>query len=142
MNESSFIERSGMSVRGSNIRTLEKVGRKLAEKAFDLVIPDEPRKRRSHAPGSQIKRMNVHSFNQESTRSSGRARGGQLSDERRARLLAAALTLFAQRGYHGTSVPDVAKAARVATGSVYNYFADKNDLVNQVYRDAKQRLKN
>jgi AcrR family transcriptional regulator len=138
MNESSFIEWSGMSVRGSNIRTLEKVGRKVGSKALDLLFPEKFEKKRKVSSRSQIQRMNVHSSNQ----GSGRARGGQLSDERRQRLLGAALALFAERGYHGTSVPDVAKAARVATGSVYNYFADKNDLVNQVYRAAKQQLKN
>jgi AcrR family transcriptional regulator len=81
--------------------------------------------------------MKVHSSKSETPR----PRGGQLSDERRRRLLDAALDLFAERGFHGTSVPDVAQRAKVATGSVYNYFADKNDLVNHVYRDAKQRLK-
>jgi AcrR family transcriptional regulator len=38
-------------------------------------------------------------------------------------------------------VPEVAAAAGVATGSVYVYFEDKQNLVNEVYRDAKQRLK-
>jgi AcrR family transcriptional regulator len=67
--------------------------------------------------------------------------GRPIVDDKRRKLLDAALKTFARLGYHGTSVPDVAKAAKVATGSVYNYFEDKNDLVNQVYRDAKQRLK-
>lgn len=128
-----------MSTRGTNIRLLEKG----VEKAFLATVEgiadgvEKLRRKRGHAPSSAIERMNIHSSNVEQART----RGGQLSDARRQRLLDAALTLFAHRGYHGTSVPDVAKAAKVATGSVYNYFTDKNDLVNQVYREAKRHLK-
>ena len=70
-----------------------------------------------------------------------RGPGRPIVDDKRRKLLDAALRTFAKLGYHGTSVPDVAKAAKVATGSIYNYFVDKNDLVNQVYRDAKRQLK-
>jgi AcrR family transcriptional regulator len=49
--------------------------------------------------------------------------------------------VFAAHGYDGTTVPEVAKAARVAVGSVYHYFEDKAALVNEVYRDAKLRLR-
>ncbi|HUJ60191.1 MAG TPA: TetR/AcrR family transcriptional regulator [Kofleriaceae bacterium] len=56
-------------------------------------------------------------------------------------MLDAALRMFAERGYHGTTVPDVAEAAGVATGTLYHYFAHKEELVNEVYRDAKQRLR-
>jgi TetR/AcrR family transcriptional regulator, repressor of fatR-cypB operon len=38
-------------------------------------------------------------------------------------------------------VPDVASATGVGTGTLYRYFDDKQDLVNEVYRDAKQQLK-
>ena len=34
-------------------------------------------------------------------------------------ILAAALQLFAQKGFHGTAVPDVAQLAGVATGTIY-----------------------
>ena len=49
--------------------------------------------------------------------------------------------MFADRGYHGTAVPEVAHAAGVSTGTMYHYFASKELLVNDVYRDAKQRLR-
>ena len=70
-----------------------------------------------------------------------RGRGRPLVDDKRRRILDAALKMFAARGYHGTSVPDVADAAGVGVGTLYRYFDDKNALVNEVYRDAKQRLK-
>lgn len=48
--------------------------------------------------------------------------------------------MFAARGYHGTAVPDVAQEARVATGTLYHYFDNKEQLVNAVFVDAKTRL--
>jgi AcrR family transcriptional regulator len=62
-------------------------------------------------------------------------------DDKRRKMLDAALSAFAERGYHGVAVPEVAAAARVSTGTVYVYFASKEALVNEVYRDAKLRLK-
>jgi AcrR family transcriptional regulator len=70
-----------------------------------------------------------------------RGRGRPLVDDKRRRILDAALKAFAERGYHGTSVPEVADVAGVGVGTLYRYFADKNALVNELYRDAKLRLK-
>jgi AcrR family transcriptional regulator len=56
-------------------------------------------------------------------------------------VLDAALRMFAERGYHGTAVPELAGAAGVGTGTLYRYFATKEVLVNEVYRDAKARLR-
>jgi AcrR family transcriptional regulator len=78
--------------------------------------------------------MNVHSITR-------RRRGRPVVDDKRRRMLDAALSAFAERGYHGVAVPEVAVAARVSTGTVYVYFASKEALVNEVYRDAKLRLK-
>ena len=70
-----------------------------------------------------------------------RRRGRPVVDDKRRRILDAALRVFAERGYHGTNVPEVATAAGVGIGSLYRYFADKEALVNEVYRDAKLRLR-
>jgi len=75
--------------------------------------------------------MNVHS----------KKRGRPVVDDKRRRILDAALTTFAERGYHGTAVPEVAQAAKVSTGTLYHYFDSKEVLVNEVYRDAKTRLR-
>jgi AcrR family transcriptional regulator len=71
----------------------------------------------------------------------GRARGRPSDGAKRGRILAAALQLFAERGYHGTAVPLVAEAASVGTGTIYHYFSNKEQLVNAVFRDAKSRLR-
>lgn len=70
-----------------------------------------------------------------------RGRGRPLVDDKHRRILDAALVTFAARGYHGTTVPEVADAAGVGTGTLYRYFEHKEALVNEVYRDAKQKLR-
>src|SRR5262245_40748213 len=55
-------------------------------------------------------------------------------------ILAAALDLFAVKGYHGTAVPEIAEAAKVGAGTVYRYFQSKEQLVNELYRNWKMAL--
>lgn len=55
-------------------------------------------------------------------------------------LLHAALDLFAERGYHGVSIQDIAKRSGTASGMIYYYFQSKQGLVNAVYRRAKQQM--
>ncbi|MBB6119700.1 TetR/AcrR family transcriptional regulator [Nocardiopsis algeriensis] len=49
------------------------------------------------------------------------------------RLLGAATRLFAERGYEGTSVQEVVRAAGVTKGAMYHYFGSKDDLLYEVY---------
>lgn len=87
--------------------------------------------------------MNVRSVNAagRAAAPARRPRGRPRVDDKRRRILDAALRVFASRGYHGTAVPEVAAAARVGTGTLYRYFATKEVLVNEVYRDAKAKLR-
>ena len=48
---------------------------------------------------------------------------------RRSELTRQAARLFAERGYHGTSIGDVAEALGVQKGTVYTYIASKQDLL-------------
>lgn len=84
--------------------------------------------------------MNVRSVNPK-RKTTKRGRGRPLVDDKRRIILDAALRAFAERGYHGTAVPEVAAAAGVGTGTLYRYFASKEVLVNELYRDAKHRLR-
>jgi TetR/AcrR family transcriptional regulator, cholesterol catabolism regulator len=54
--------------------------------------------------------------------------------ERVAQLVDAAATLFAQRGYHGTSIQDVADAVGIRKGNVYYYVTTKEDLLYAIVR--------
>jgi AcrR family transcriptional regulator len=50
-------------------------------------------------------------------------------DARRERIVAAAIDLFEEQGFDAVRVVDVARAADVSPGTVYNYFPTKEDLV-------------
>ena len=49
-------------------------------------------------------------------------------DERRARILDAAAEVFAERGYEGTSIDEVADAAGISKPVIYDHFDSKKDL--------------
>ncbi len=51
------------------------------------------------------------------------------SEARPRELKAAALALFAQRGFGGTTMEDVAQAAGVTVGTLYRYLPDKDGLL-------------
>ena len=55
-------------------------------------------------------------------------------------ILEAALVLFAERGFHGTPVPLVAKQAGVGAGTIYRYFESKEALVNALYQRCKGQM--
>jgi len=73
--------------------------------------------------------MNVHSHSP--------TRRGQRTREA---VLNAALERFAERGFHGTAVPDIARAAGIAAGTIYRHFTSKQQLVNEVYRRCKTAM--
>lgn len=56
-------------------------------------------------------------------------------DARPQELLAAALTLFVERGYASTRLDDVAASAGVSKGTLYLYFPSKEDLFRAVVRE-------
>ena len=55
-------------------------------------------------------------------------------------ILAAALELFAERGYYGTSVGLITELAGVAAGTIYRHFKDKQDLMNVLFRDCQSKF--
>jgi AcrR family transcriptional regulator len=57
---------------------------------------------------------------------------------RRAELTRQAARLFAERGYHGTSIGDLAKALGVQKGSLYAHIASKQDLLYETMRDGAE----
>ena len=55
---------------------------------------------------------------------------------RREAIMQAGLTVFAAEGYAATKLDDVADKAGVAKGTIYIHFKDKQDLFEQMVRDA------
>jgi len=53
---------------------------------------------------------------------------------RRNTLAVAALRLFAQRGYHATSIPMITRLARASVGTFYTYFRAKDEVLEFVFQ--------
>ena len=53
----------------------------------------------------------------------------QLVAARRTQILDAATRVFASKGFNRSTIRDVAQDAGVADGTIYNYFANKTDLL-------------
>jgi AcrR family transcriptional regulator len=55
-------------------------------------------------------------------------------------LVRAARSLFAERGFAGTSIEDIVRAAGVTRGALYHHFADKAELFRAVLEAEEQAL--
>ncbi len=60
---------------------------------------------------------------------------GESEPEKRRAILHAAVRVFAEKGYQGCRIADVAKQAGVAYGLVYHYFRDKEELLESVFAE-------
>ena len=60
----------------------------------------------------------------------------------RSNIMKVALELFAHKGFHSTSVSQIAKTADVSKGLLYNYFESKEDLLLQIFMDMFRETSN
>jgi AcrR family transcriptional regulator len=65
---------------------------------------------------------------------------GVTAGQTRERLLSAAADVFAERGYDGTRVADIAAAAGVSNGALYAHFGSKAELLVDALRTHGRRL--
>lgn len=70
----------------------------------------------------------------------GTTRAAQKRADRRAQILRVAIAVFAERGYHRTSIDDIIAGADIARGTFYLYFASKAAVFESVLDDALQSL--
>jgi AcrR family transcriptional regulator len=61
----------------------------------------------------------------------------QRAEETRARLLATARDLFAERGYADTATEELVERAAVTRGALYYHFRDKRDLFRAVFEQVE-----
>jgi len=59
------------------------------------------------------------------------------SQQKREALVKATINLVNNNGFHATPMSKIAKMAEVSAGTIYLYFENKQDLVNQVYIEVK-----
>lgn len=56
-----------------------------------------------------------------------------MSSNKQEDIYEAAMNLFAERGYDGTTIPMIADRAGVGAGTIYRYFENKQSLINLLY---------
>jgi AcrR family transcriptional regulator len=52
-----------------------------------------------------------------------------LATRRKQQILDAALTVLSQKGFDQASIDDIAQAAGIAVGTIYNYYSSKHDIL-------------
>lgn len=55
-------------------------------------------------------------------------------------ILDAAEIVFAERGFHGARIQDIAAHARIAVGTVYNHFEQKEDVLSALLEERMEEL--
>lgn len=55
-----------------------------------------------------------------------------MREEKRNLIMDTALELFSQKGYHTTTISQIAKHAGISKGLMYNYFKSKEDLLTAI----------
>jgi len=61
-------------------------------------------------------------------------------NDKRARILDAAVRVFAERGFFGATVAEIARAAGVADGTIYLYFKSKDDVLLRLFDEKMTEL--
>lgn len=59
---------------------------------------------------------------------------------RRQAILAAALELFRERGFHGTSIDDIGARAGVSGPALYRHFSGKGEVLAEAIREGSRRI--
>lgn len=57
---------------------------------------------------------------------------GKIRQEKKELIMGTALELFAENGYHPTSISQIAKKAGISKGLTYNYFESKKDILDEL----------
>jgi TetR/AcrR family transcriptional regulator, fatty acid metabolism regulator protein len=56
------------------------------------------------------------------------------------RILDAAVKIFAKKGFHNSRIAEVASEAGVASGTIYLYFKNKDDILIKVFEESLEKL--
>lgn len=92
-----------------------------------------PRDKASHTGRPPVRRGT------EPPRSSGRGKREQNKAQNRAEILVAAREVFTDLGYDAATVRDIIRKTKLASGTFYNYFPDKESVFRALLRDSEER---
>ncbi len=56
-------------------------------------------------------------------------------ETRRAQILDAAIECFADKGYHGTSIDDIASRSNLSKGAIYHHFESKREILLAMFEE-------
>lgn len=59
------------------------------------------------------------------------------SDQTEKKIIEAAVRLFVQKGYHGTSISDITQEVDLTKGAFYAHFPSKSDLLHRILEEFK-----
>jgi TetR/AcrR family transcriptional regulator, transcriptional repressor of aconitase len=60
-------------------------------------------------------------------------------DARRAQILDGAISCFARRGFHTTTMRDIVRQSRLSPGAIYNYFTSKEQIIEAIADERHDR---
>jgi AcrR family transcriptional regulator len=63
------------------------------------------------------------------------SRKQKITEKRRGQILKAAMGIFSRKGYAATTIPEIARAAGVAAGTIYIYYPSKRELFIAVIKN-------
>lgn len=61
-------------------------------------------------------------------------------ENKREKILMAALEVFTKKGFHASSMAMVAKKAKISVGAIYTYFKNEDDLIRQIFIEIKEEM--
>ncbi len=62
------------------------------------------------------------------------------NNKKHKKILGAAVKIFAKKGFHNSRISEVAKEAGVASGTIYLYFKNKDDILISVFEESLEKL--
>ncbi len=63
-----------------------------------------------------------------------------MSSDKYKQIMLAALELFVDKGFHGTSMAMIADRAKVGAGTIYRYFESKDTLIIALFQDVEKKI--
>ncbi len=58
----------------------------------------------------------------------------KIRHEKKELIIEKALELFAEKGYHATSISTIAKTSKISKGLIYNYFDSKKEILDEIIK--------
>lgn len=71
-----------------------------------------------------------------------RSKNAKLVEEKRKAIISAAVSVFLEKGFQKTTMRDIADAAGMVSGNIYNYIGSKDDILHLMCLSGKESIEN